>query len=63
MEEVYAIKKVMTKPNGVKTFVLMTNGSSEILELDSYSMATKFVDVLNENSDSGWVYELVKIKS
>jgi hypothetical protein len=62
MKEVYAIKKVMSKPNGNKTFVLMTNGSSEILELSSYSEATNLVNVLNENSDSGWIYEIVTIK-
>ena len=63
MKEVYAIKKIMTSPQGGKTFVLMTNGHSEILEMNDLDMTEQFVKVLNENSDSGWTYEIVKIRS
>ena len=62
MKEVYAIKKTMTNTKGVKTHVLMNDGYSQVLELNSYSEAEKFVGVLNENSDSGWDYGVVTIK-
>lgn len=52
----------MTKPNGKKTHVLLTDGHSEILEVKHKNIAKNLINVLNENSDSGWVYELVEIK-
>jgi hypothetical protein len=58
----YMVKKIMTKPNGKKTHVLLTNGHSEILEIKHENIAKNIIGVLNENSDSGWVYELVEIK-
>jgi len=61
--EVYVIKKVMVLPNGKKNHIFMTNGDSEVLEMDNKDDAKKLVKILNENSDSGWVYELVVIKN
>lgn len=58
----YMIKKIMVKPNGKKTHVLLTNGQSEILEVKHKNIAENLMNVLNENSDSGWVYALVEIK-
>lgn len=58
----YMIKKIMTKPNGKKTHVLLTNGQSEILEVTHKNIAKNLIGVLNENSDSGWEYDLVEIK-
>lgn len=56
------IKKIMTNLKGKKTHVLLTNGQSEILEVKHENIAENLVKVLNENSDSGWVYEIVEIK-
>ncbi len=58
----FMIKKIMIKPNGRKTHVLLTNGQSEILEVKHENIANNLVKVLNENSDSGWTYEIVEIK-
>ena len=58
----YMIKKIMVKPNGKKTHTLLTDGHSEILEINHENIAKNVIGVLNENSDSGWVYELVEIK-
>lgn len=52
----------MVNNNGKKTHVLLTDGMSEVMEIPHKNIAEKMVDVLNENSDSGWVYELVEIK-
>ena len=52
----------MIKPSGKKTHVLLTNGQSEILEVKHKNIAENLINVLNENSDSGWIYELVEIK-
>jgi len=58
----FMIKKIMIKPNGKKTHVLLTDGQSEILEVKHENIVNNLVKVLNENSDSGWTYEIVEIK-
>jgi len=62
METSYLIKKIMADAKGKKTHVLLTNSQSEILDLDSKEEAENLVDILNQNSDSGWVYEMIEIK-
>jgi len=62
MNEVYVIRKVMTNKYGKKLNVLITNGHSEILEFDNLDEAKKLTLVMNENSDSGWLYYVVTIK-
>lgn len=62
MEEVYVIRKVMTDKYGKKINVLITDGHSEVLEFDNLNEAEKIALVLNENSDSGWLYFVVTIK-
>ena len=54
---------MMVDAKGKKTHVLLNDGNSEILEIPHKNIAEKMVEVLNENSDSGWEYEIVKIKS
>jgi len=61
MNKSYIIRKTMRKSDGKKIHILMTNGQSEILEMDNKVIAKKFVKVLNENSDSGWEYTLHSI--
>jgi len=62
METSYLIKKIMADAKGKKTYVLLTDSQSEILELNSKKEAKNLVDILNQNSDSGWVYEMIEIK-
>tara|TARA_Y100000389_G_scaffold205062_1_gene262623 strand:- start:5488 stop:5673 length:186 start_codon:yes stop_codon:yes gene_type:complete len=57
---VYCIKKEMVDKKGNKVHVLMTNGSSEILELNKET-AKKMEEILNANTDSGWRYKVIKI--
>jgi hypothetical protein len=57
----YAIKKKMVDGNGKTLHVLLTDGSSAILELDDKEKATEMVKVLNANSDSGWTYRIIPI--
>ena len=56
----YCIKKEMVDKKGNKVHVLMTDGSSEILELDKET-AKKMEEVLNANTDSGWKYKAIKV--
>lgn len=61
----YLIKKKMTSQDGRVVYVLLTDGSSEILEYKEKDKdkAEKMVEVLNANTDSGCVYELIKTGS
>ncbi len=62
-EDTFMIKKVMWDNRGKKTHVLLTNGQSEILEVKHENIVKNLINVLNENSDSGWTYELVRVKN
>ena len=58
----YLIIKKMKDPNlGKTTFTVLNNGLSEIMEIKEKKKAKEFARVLNENSDSGWVYEIKEI--
>ena len=59
MSKIYTIKKKMLNGNGQFIHVLLTNGQSEILELTNEKEAKQLVEILNTNSDSGWVYSLM----
>jgi hypothetical protein len=62
MEKTYVIKKIMADAKGKKTHVLLTDSHSELLEMPSKEDAQKLVNILNHNSDSGWLYEVIEIK-
>jgi competence protein ComGC len=62
MKKSYIIKKIMGNLKGKKTHVLLVDSQSEILEIEKKEKAESLVDILNENSDSGWVYELIEVK-
>lgn len=62
MEISYLVKKIMADAKGKKTHVLLTNSQSEVLEIESKEEAENLVSILNGNSDSGWVYELMEVK-
>jgi hypothetical protein len=61
MENVYIIRKVMVSDKGKTLNVLMTNGQSEIMEIEDKYEALKLAEILNENSDSGWVYKVISV--
>ncbi len=48
----------MTTPLGKKTCILMLDSLSEILEIDNLDEALTMVKIFNQNTDSGWVYEV-----
>ena len=48
----------MTSPLGKKTCVLMLDGLSEILEIKELGEALKIAKMFNQNTDSGWKYEV-----
>tara|TARA_B100002019_G_C21248131_1_gene589493 strand:- start:390 stop:581 length:192 start_codon:yes stop_codon:yes gene_type:complete len=58
----YLIIKKMTNPqNGKTIFTVLNDGLSQIMEVKDKKKATKLVNLFNENSDSGWVYEIKEI--
>jgi len=61
MENVYMIRKIMVGGNGKILNVLLTNGHSEIMEIVDKEEAIKLASLLNENSDSGWVYKVISV--
>ena len=54
----YNIVKTMTDPLGKKTCVLMLDGLSSILEIKKLDEALKIAEMFNQNTDSGWTYEV-----
>jgi len=55
----YNIIKNMTNPlTGKKTHVLLNDGLSSVLEIKELDKALKMAEIFNQNSDSGWVYEV-----
>lgn len=61
-KDTYMIKKILLI-GGKRTHVLLTNGNSEIFESNSKNKMEEFVEVLNENTDSGCFYEVITIKN
>lgn len=64
METNYLIKKTMTttKNNELKkTHVLLTDSQCEVLEFRTLDEAKNLITILNENSDSGWLYDIIEI--
>ena len=58
----YLIIKKMTDPvTGKINFTVLNDGLSQIMEVKDKKKATKLVNLFNENSDSGWVYEIKEI--
>tara|TARA_R100001377_G_scaffold67972_1_gene43254 strand:- start:39 stop:230 length:192 start_codon:yes stop_codon:yes gene_type:complete len=54
----YNIIKLMTNKEGQTTHVLLNDGLSQIWEIKNKSEAERISRVLNQNSDSGWVYTI-----
>ena len=55
----YNIIKIMMDPKtGQKTHVLLTDGLSEIWDINKKEEAVRITTMLNENTDSGHKYEI-----
>ena len=64
MSHSYMIKKTLLDKNVNKIqHVFMTDGSSQVLEMSNEKMATHFVEVMNNNTDSGCVYQVITVKN
>jgi len=55
------IKKMKNIGNGKSTYVLLTDGLSQIWDIKKKEEATRIVNMLNENTDSGHKYEIREI--
>jgi len=56
----YNIVKEMIDPQGKKSYVLLTDGLSQIWDVETEKEAERIATMLTENSDSGWVYKIRK---
>ena len=56
----YNIVKEMIDPQGKKSYVLLTDGLSQIWDVETEKEAERIATMLTENSDSGWVYKVRK---
>ena len=54
----YNILKTMTDSSGKIVKVLLLDGLSSILEVKELSQALKMIEIFNQNTDSGWRYEV-----
>lgn len=58
----YLIIKKMTDPvTGKINFTVLNDGLSQIMEVKDKKKANKLVKLFNENSDSGWTYEIKEV--
>jgi hypothetical protein len=58
----YLIIKKMTDPiTGKINFIVLNDGLSQIMEIQEKEKAENLVEVFNQNSDSGWVYEIKEV--
>ena len=48
----------MTDPSGKVMKVLLLDGLSSILEVKELDQALKMTEIFNQNTDSGWKYEV-----
>ncbi len=56
----YNIVKEMIDRKGKKSYVLLTDGLSQIWDIKTEKEAERISTVLTENSESGWVYKIRK---
>jgi len=55
----YNIMKTMRDTGSGKTMsVLLLDGLSSVLEIKELNQALKMAEIFNQNTDSGWVYEV-----
>jgi len=56
----YNIVKEMIDQTGKKSYVLLTDGLSQIWDVKTEKEAQRISTMMTENSDSGWVYKVRK---
>lgn len=56
----YNIVKEMIDQTGKKSYVLLTDGLSQIWDVEKEKEAQRIATMMTENSDSGWVYKIRK---
>ncbi len=57
----YNIVKEMIDPKtGYKSYILLTDGLSQIWDLKNEKEAERIATMMTQNSDSGWVYKVRK---
>ena len=54
------VKSMKDSKTGKQVYVLLTDGLSQIWDLSSEKEANRLINIMNENSDSGWVYTVRK---
>ena len=54
------LKEMKDQKSGKPTYVLLTDGLSQIWEVKTEKEATRIAKMLTENSDSGWKYKIRK---
>ena len=52
------VKKMIDPRTGKKSCILMLDGLSSILEIKELDKALKMAEIFNQNTDSGWKYEV-----
>jgi hypothetical protein len=57
----WLIIKEYKNSNGVVLPVLMLNGLGEVLEFKTELEALEFANIMQTNTDSGWVYSVKKV--
>ena len=46
--------------SGKKSYILLTDGLSQIWDVETEKEAKRIAKMMTENSDSGWVYKIRK---
>lgn len=59
----FQIKKIMKRNNGKVAHILILDSNSEVFETKDYKEAEKMCNIFNTNTDSGWFYEVIEVKS
>lgn len=62
-KETYMIKKTLLNKGDKVMHVFMTDGNSQVLEMKDFKTADKFVEIMNQNTDSGCIYEIITVKN
>jgi len=57
------IKKTLFNKSDKVMHVFMTDGSSQVLEMKDFKIANEFVEIMNQNTDSGCIYEIITVKN
>ena len=55
------VKKMQDTSSGKTLFTILNDGLSEIMEIENKEKAENLVQIFNQNSDSGWTYEIKEV--